>query len=229
VAKKLQIWCDGSDLMLTKPLLDTTRGRIVTRLQRSELTADELASQLGLTANAVRAHLTAMERDGIVRRTGTRAGTTRPAHLFELTPQIEQLLSRAYVPLLTELIEVFAQALPPRQVKALLRQAGKRLATALSGGRKPSGSLETRVTLVSALLNEHLGALTHVERNGRLVIRGAGCPLSAVTGKYPGVCLAMESAIAEIVGSPTRQCCERDGRPRCCFEITNGRASRTRR
>jgi len=215
--------------MLTKPLLDTTRGRIVTRLQRSELTADDLATQLGLTANAVRAHLTAMERDGIVRRVGTRAGTTRPAHLFELTPEVEQLLSRAYVPLLLQMVDVFVHALPARQVNALLRRVGGGLAATLSGGRKPSGSLEARVRQVSTLLNEQLGALTHVERNGGYVIRGAGCPLSAVTGKYPGVCLAMESAITEIVGSRARECCERDGRPRCCFKIGNGRASRRRR
>ena len=215
--------------MLTKPLLDTTRGRIVTRLQRSELTADDLATQLGLTANAVRAHLTAMERDRIVRRVGTRAGTTRPAHLFELTPEVEQLLSRAYVPLLLQMVDVFVHALPARQVNALLRRVGGELAATLSGGRKPSGSLEARVRQVSTLLNEQLGALTHVERNGGYVIRGAGCPLSAVTGKYPGVCLAMESAITEIVGSRARECCERDGRPRCCFRIGNGRASRRRR
>src|SRR5438067_373264 len=215
--------------MLTKPLLDTTRGRIVTRLQRSELTADDLATQLGLTANAVRAHLTAMERDGIVRRVGTRAGTTRPAHLFELTPEVEQLLSRAYVPLLLQMVDVFVHALPARQVNALLRRVGGGLAATLSGGRKPSGSLEARVRQVSTLLNEQLGALTHVERNGGYVIRGAGCPLSAVTGKYPGVCLAMESAITEIVGSRARECCKRDGRPRCCFKIGNGRASRRRR
>jgi predicted ArsR family transcriptional regulator len=215
--------------MLTKPLLDTTRGRIVTRLQRSELTADDLATQLGLTANAVRAHLTAMERDGIVRRVGTRAGTTRPAHLFELTPEVEQLLSRAYVPLLLQMVDVFVHALPARQVNALLRRVGGGLAATLSGGRKPSGSLEARVRQVSTLLNEQLGALTHVERNGGYVIRGAGCPLSAVTGRYPGVCLAMESAITEIVGSRARECCERDGRPRCCFRIGDGRASRRRR
>jgi len=215
--------------MLTKPLLDTTRGRIVTRLQRSELTADDLATQLGLTANAVRAHLTAMERDGIVRRVGTRAGTTRPAHLFELTPEVEQLLSRAYVPLLLQMVDVFVHALPARQVNALVRRVGGGLAATLSGGRKPSGSLEARVRQVSTLLNEQLGALTHVERNGGYVIRGAGCPLSAVTGKYPGVCLAMESAVTEIVGSRARECCERDGRPRCCFRIGNGRASRRRR
>jgi hypothetical protein len=69
------------------------------------------------------------------------------------------------------------------------------------------------------------GALTHVEQNGRYVIRGASCPLSALTGKHPGGCLAMESLVSEIVGVRTRECCERDERPRCCFVINTGKPS----
>jgi predicted ArsR family transcriptional regulator len=208
--------------MLTKQLLDSTRGRIVTLLQRSVLTADELSSQLGLTPNAVRSQLTAMERDGVVQRAGTRPGATRPSLVFSLAPQVEQLLSRAYVPLLTQLVRVFAHELPKKQVEALLRRAGKDLAAELCGGRKPLGSLQSRVTFASRLLNDQLGAVTHVEHNGRYVIRGAGCPLSALTGKHPGVCLAMESLVSEVVGTRARECCERNGRPRCCFEVSSG-------
>jgi predicted ArsR family transcriptional regulator len=57
----------------------------------------------------------------VVRKIGKRPGTTRPSHLYELTPEIEQLLSRAYIPLLTQLVGVFAEALPGEQLEALLR------------------------------------------------------------------------------------------------------------
>jgi predicted ArsR family transcriptional regulator len=71
------------------------------------------------------------------------------------------------------------------------------------------------------MLNEHLGALTHVESNGRIVIHGVGCPLSALTGKHPGVCRAVETLVSEIVGVSAKECCDRSGRPQCCFEIRN--------
>ena len=67
--------------------------------------------------------------------------------------------------------------------------------------------------LASQVLNEQLGALTRVEKNGHFVIRGAGCPLSAITGKHPGVCLAMESLVSEIVGAPVHECRIRDASP----------------
>ena len=205
--------------LLRKQLLDTTRGRIVSSLQAGGLTADDIASKLGLTRSAVRVQITAMERDGLVMRVGKRPGTTRPSHVFELTPEVEQLLSKAYIPLLTNLVGVFAEALTAQQVDALLRQTGKALANELSRGRRLSGNLRSRVATASDMLNEHLGATTHVEANGQIIIRGLGCPLAALTGKHRGVCVAMESLVTEIVGTPVRECCDRNKRPRCCFEI----------
>src|SRR5687768_12954542 len=162
--------------MLRKQLLDSSRGRMVTILRgTSGLTADDIASKLGLTPSAVRAQLTAMERDGLVRRAGQRPGTTRPSHVFELTPEVEQLLSQAYLPLLTQLVQVFASALSAKQVETLMRTAGKGLAKELPVQRT-GRNLRARVTAASEMLNKQLGAVTHVEANGGLVIRGAGCP-----------------------------------------------------
>jgi predicted ArsR family transcriptional regulator len=128
---------------------------------------------------------------------------------------------------------MFSNALPAEQVERLLRGAGKGLADDLLAGNRPTGSLEFRATTASQLLNDQLGALTHVEHNGGIVIRGIGCPLSALTGKHPAVCLAMESLVAEVVGARVQECCNRSGRPRCCFQIApqlpRARRQRTRR
>ena len=213
--------------MLRQQLLDTGRGRIVSLLQRGPLTVDDIASTLELSASGIRAQITAMERDGVVRRAGRRPGTTKPSRVFELTPEVEQLLSRAYIPLLTQLVDVFANGLPARQVDALLRQAGRKLAGELRSERS-SGNLRSRVLATSEMLNAQLGAVTHVEENGRYIIRGEGCPLSALTGKHPAVCRAMESLVKEFVGASVHECCERAQRPRCCFEIGNGTGSKAR-
>ena len=206
--------------MLRKQLLDTSRGRIITLLQHQvQLTVDEIAARLGVSVSAVRSQMTAMERDSVIRRVGQRRGTTRPSQLFELTPEVEHLLSQAYVPFLAQLIDVFTEHVSADQLTGLLVDTGKRLAEQLLAGKKPTGTIETRVRAVSDLMNDQLGALTHVESNGGYVIHGTGCPLAAVTGKHPAVCLAMEQLVSEVVGVPVHECCERSGRPRCCFKI----------
>jgi predicted ArsR family transcriptional regulator len=114
---------------------------------------------------------------------------------------------------------VFASELPASQVERLMREAGKRLADELPVRKRLSGSLRSRVVAASELLNEELGAVTHVDENGGFVIRGVVCPLAALTGKHPDVCLTIESLLKQILGTHVSQCCDRTGRPRCCFEI----------
>jgi DeoR family transcriptional regulator, suf operon transcriptional repressor len=216
--------------MLRRQLLGSSRGRICALLQRDDLTVEDIASRLGLTANAVRAQITAMERDGIVQRVGQRPGSTRPSQVFGLTSEVELLLSRAYVPVLRQLVRVFSAKLPAQQFNALMREAGTELANELPIKRRPSRTLRTRVFQASELLNEQLGAITQVTENGGYVIRGFGCPLAALSGNHPAICMAIESLIQQMVGVPVRECCDRTARPRCCFEIkpgkTTGRSSK---
>ncbi len=204
--------------MLRPQLLHSTRGRIVSLLRQGGLTAEDLSSRLKLTTNAIREHLAKMERDGLVRRGGQRPGTTRPAYVFELTAEIEQWLSQAYLPVLAHLVDACASTLPGEQVNALMRQVGRNVAAGVSPKRKPA-SIRSRIVLASRLLNAQLGAVTHVETNGAYVIRGRSCPLAALTGKHPSVCLAVESLVSDVVGRPAQECCDRSARPRCCFTI----------
>ena len=205
--------------VLMKSLLDASRARLIALLREGGMTADDLASKLDVSTNAVREHLAGMERDGVIRRAGQRRRATRPAQIFELTPETEQFLSVAYVPLAVHLVRVVAATLPVERVNRLMREAGKRLAADVAPRTRPR-QLAARVALASQLLNEHLGAVTRVERNGNYTIRGAACPIAAVTGQYPMVCLAIESFVAEVVDRPVQEQCERAGRARCCFQIS---------
>ena len=212
----------GGVYMLGKQFFETSRGRIVGLLRRGPLTVENIASEIGVTTNAVRSLLTAMERDGLVHRVGKRRrGATRPSHLFELTPEVQQLLSRAYVPLFSTLLHVMASRQMVPGINKIMRETGRALAAQLAQpNRLDRQPLPIRVQGASELLNAELGAVTEVVKaNGGWVIQGAACPLSALTGKHRAVCLAIESAVREIVGAPVKECCDRTNRPRCCFRI----------
>src|SRR5215213_6565579 len=86
--------------------LGGTRERIVDLLRRSALTANDIADRLGLTHNAVRAHLVTLQREGLVRESGRQPTVGRPATLYEVIPTAEALLSRAYIPFVAELVRV---------------------------------------------------------------------------------------------------------------------------
>ena len=59
----------------------TTRGQVVAELRRGSRTVEELRQTLGITDNAVRAHLAILERDGIAHQVSTRPSGRRPAVL----------------------------------------------------------------------------------------------------------------------------------------------------
>ena len=199
-----------------------TRSRVIGVLRAGKATVDDIAGQLGLTGNAVRAQLTSLQRDGLVRTAGTQRGATRPAQLYELTPELEHLLSRAYIPFLTQLIRLFATRQPPGKFNAVMREAGRGLAREVAV-EVPKGGLADRVAAVSEVLNRELGATTRVRKEkDAYVIRGSGCPLAALTGKHRGVCLAIETLVSELADASVRECCDRGERPRCCFEVRSG-------
>jgi predicted ArsR family transcriptional regulator len=205
--------------------LKGTRGRIINLLRRSGLTANEIAVRLGLTHNAVRGHLAALQRDGLVHEGGARRGIRRPAVVYELVPEAEAIFSRAYIPFVAHLMRVLQQQLPQRELDDVMRTVGRDLA---SDWPRVHGDLPKRVTAASELL-EDLGALNEVEKlDGGFLIRGYGCLLAQAAHGRPEVCRAMESLLTELLKVPVRECCERGERPRCCFEIA-GSGAGTRR
>jgi predicted ArsR family transcriptional regulator len=116
---------------LDRKFFESTRGRIVVLLRRAGGTVEELARELGLTDNGVRAHLATLERDGIVRQRGSvrrGSGGGKPAYVFELTPDAEELFPKAYEPVLLRLLDVMSERLGPGDSEALLRAVGRSLA-----------------------------------------------------------------------------------------------------
>ncbi|MEX2179306.1 MAG: hypothetical protein WD801_11380 [Gemmatimonadaceae bacterium] len=207
--------------LLGRRFRESTRGRIVALLRASAFTVEELAREVVLTDNAVRAHLVSLERDGMIRQAGVRRGegAGKPAVLFELHPDAEPTLSRAYAPVLSALLEVITDQLPERDAHRVLRETGRRLAATV-GGRAP-GDLMARAQAAAAVLTALGGAVSVEERRGSATLRGAACPLATAVSRSPQVCRAVESLVAEVSGAKVTECCDRTGRPRCCFELRN--------
>ncbi|HEU4631749.1 MAG TPA: helix-turn-helix domain-containing protein [Gemmatimonadaceae bacterium] len=206
---------------LGRRFLESTRGRIVALLRRGARTVDELASAIGMTDNAVRSHLTTLERDGLVRQDGVRRGpgAGKPAVLYEVHPEAEPLFSRAYPPVLTALLDAVVDELPTARVEALMRDVGRRLADGAGSPPADGAALEERVRAAAALLTALGGEVDVVHEDGVPTIRGCGCPLSVAVARRPELCRAVETLVAEVTGAPARACCEHGDRPRCCFRV----------
>jgi predicted ArsR family transcriptional regulator len=202
--------------------LSSTRGEVVELLRRGEATVNELAEALSLTDNAVRSHLSTLERDGLVRQSGKRTATRKPEALYSLTPEAGQLFPKAYDLLFNQLLHSLESRITPAEKGELLREVGRRLA----GVRAPLSKVPTekelreRLKIAVDTLKE-LGGLAELDDAGdEIVIRGISCPLASAVKEHPQVCQLAQTLLAEIIGVPVREACVRNGAPRCLFRLS---------
>jgi len=199
-------------------LFKSTRGKILDLLRTRERTVNDLAAELSLTDNAVRAHLASLERDRLVAQSGMKPGIRKPHVTYALGPEAEHLFPKAYGKLVSLLMSIFSRQIKPRNLRAGMRAAGR--SVAYEHLRDLHGkSREQRIDAALAILKELGGAAAFREEDGKHFIYGNGCPIAAATANHPEACLLAESLLTEIIGSPVKECCIRGPTPACRFQV----------
>jgi predicted ArsR family transcriptional regulator len=199
-------------------LFKSTRGKILELLRTRECTVNELAEELRLTDNAVRAHLASLERDRLVAQSGFKPGIRKPHTTYALGPEAEQLFPKAYGQLVSLLMSIFSRQFEPKTLRAGMRTAGRKVAQEHLGGLQGK-TRRQRIDAALGILKELGGAASFREEDGKHFIYGNGCPISAATANHPEACLLAESLLTEIIGSPVKEHCIRGPAPSCRFEV----------
>lgn len=202
-------------------LLGETQARLLGMLRRSRQTITGLAEALDLTDNAVRMHIAALHRDGIVEQVGTQRDTGgKPARLYGLTREGEELFPKAYALVLGKLVEEIVRTQGRDRAIELLRAVGAQAAADAPRGTNPKRRMEA-----AAQVFRQLGSDAEIEKTADgWRLQAHGCPLSAVTPGHPELCELGKALVEEVAGEPVTECCERGEHPRCGFEIA-GRAT----
>ncbi len=191
--------------------MHSTKSEILALLKRADgASVDDLSSALGLASMTVRQHLTALERDGLVRAGEVRRPTGRPHFHYRLTEDGNRRLSEGYDRLVALLVDEAghldipsanggatngaptngapaAGASAEARRRALFRSAGQRLAET---HRAEIAGLpgQARVERIAAILRSHGGfAEWHATDDGLHELRDFSCVFRATVGTT-GVC-----------------------------------------
>ena len=196
---------------------ESTRGRIVTLLRRKNMTVNDLATELSLTDNAVRAHLLSLERDSLVVQRGIIKGFRKPHYVYGLSENARDLFPRPYGFVFNRLLTTLKSALSKAAVIERLREVGRSIGieNRAEGGADRRTKADRALEAIEALG----GSATIEEENGIVSIRSESCPFAEAVAEHPEVCKVAESLVQEIVGEPVRETCDRTSGPRCRFEI----------
>lgn len=199
-----------------KNLFGHSRWQIILSLRKSALGVRALAEELGVTDNAVRPHLSILERDGLIRQQGVKLSGGQPSHIFELTSAAEDLFPKAYGMLLKYILSEFHLTHDDQELHKLLVATGKKLA---KNWPVAKGEVYERIEAGVNTLNEIGGLAEYYELDGKKYIKGYSCPLADATGEFPQVCDMALVLLEELTGLHLEKCCSYDDKPKCCFQV----------
>lgn len=203
---------------MTTPIVSASSpaGKVLSQLRHGPTTIEQLAKALRLTDNAVRNQIRKLEYLGLVTRTGSRPGTSKPSALYGITIEGQTQFSTLYLPVLSQFLRVAESSCEGRQLEVLMSDTGRSLARKYP---RPTGNRKERVHAAARLLRSFGGVAEVRARNGTLILRSTGCLLAALTSENPAACSVLQGLLSEYLSAPVGICCEVGDDPRCCFEM----------
>ena len=190
------------------------RAELLVALKKAQpLTAHELGEQFGLTANALRRHLKALEEDGLVRYDRAVRGVGAPVFAYSLTATGEALFPRSYVQVLATALEALRAQTGDQAVEAVLEAEWRRLADE-AGPVLEALPLEERVPLVAELLTAK-GYMAEVvttsptdplndgdDADPRVTLRIHNCAVREIAERFPQACTVEAKFVERLLGVP---------------------------
>lgn len=172
----------------------STKDDILQRLLKcGSATAQVLAADLSISAQAIRRHLKDLEEEGLIIHEIDRSGSGRPQHVYELSAAGRSRFPDGYDEFALGLLETLAGTLGEDHVSQILREQWVRKAIAYRQALG-SGPLKERVARLVDLRREE-GYMTEWEDISkaddddlRIFISEHNCAISTVASSFPRVC-----------------------------------------
>lgn len=167
----------------------TREATLTLLLRQGEIDAAGLASQLGISVQAMRRHLRTLEDEGLVESTAVTAGPGRPSNLWRLTSRGHQHFPDGSETFAIGLLDSLAQSLPPEMLSALLQQQAQDKADQYRRhlGEAP---LEERVRALVDLRSRegYVSDLAPAQDGRGWCISEFHCSVQRIAEEFPAIC-----------------------------------------
>jgi predicted ArsR family transcriptional regulator len=198
----------------------STRMEVLELLRRSgPRSAETIAADLGVTPNAVRQHLTNLERDGFVVSHPERASRGRPALLFALTERAHSVFPKRYGQLASMVLREVEEAGGPGALDDIFARVAERHASAIEGDLVGL-DFDTKLSHVVSWIGRAGTLAERSETPEGVKVTIHNCPFRATALKYPQVCTITPQLISRLLGTAVSQAESIHRRdPYCSFVI----------
>jgi iron-sulfur cluster biosynthesis transcriptional regulator SufR len=201
--------------------MPATRRRILIALkERGGMTADELAEKLGISAVAVRRHLTNLERDRLVDHQQVQRGMGRPSYVYRLTEAAHQIFPHNYDQLASYFLEAIQDLFGPEAVERIFEHRTHELAESYRpqvDGKHLPDRLEQLARLREA---DGYMPVWEEQEDGTYVLRQHHCPILHVAEGCSEACAHELALFVDLLDAEvSRQSHQVTGDAECTYQI----------
>ncbi len=182
------------------------RSQILLHLRREGPTSpDQLAAAIGASRTGVLQQLRALEETHFVSRQTVRHGVGRPRHLYDVTPDAQELFPTNYgglaAGLLAAIGAVGGDILIEQVFQARRRQIGDRVRREIDERVGPDAPILERVRALAVLQDEQ-GYLAEasIDTDGTIRLQEHNCAIFDVARGQPSACDAELDLFREVLG-----------------------------
>ena len=203
--------------------MDGTRLSILNSLQRRSATVDQLSTELGMAAAAVRRHLEILQRDRLVTFEPVRRKPGRPEHLFALTEEGQEMMPKRYNLLLQRLLHtltVSANGNGDAPAKQLLTLVARSMIEE-HRARLPDDEEIDRITLLRRILEDEQFSPSIEETPDGVQVTLHNCPYRGVATHSGVICNLDRALITEVLETPASSTARiNQGHPLCTYDTS---------
>jgi len=183
----------------------STRMEVLELLRRKgRSSAETIANDLGVTPNAVRQHLTNLEREGLVVSQPERSGRGRPSLLFGLTERADAVFPKRYGQLATMVLQEVQEMGGPDALDEVFARVAARHAGALE--RDLDGlDFDEKLRRVVAWIGRAGTLVEQAESPEGVKITIHNCPFRNTALKFPQVCTITPQLISRLTDAAISQ------------------------
>jgi predicted ArsR family transcriptional regulator len=153
------------------------------------VTDDELAQRLNISRNAVRQHISALERDLLIKQLGTRPTMGRPELFYGLSNKGRETFPRRYSWFSELLMTALFKEVGRDGLTERIKIMGENVAKDLLARQRPSESTKEAINGLNKLMVD-LGYSSKVilSDKGEASIEASNCVFHDLAAKHPEVC-----------------------------------------
>jgi len=183
----------------------STRMEVLELLRRKgRSSAETIANDLGVTPNAVRQHLTNLERDGFVVSQPERSGRGRPALLFALTERADSVFPKRYGQLATMVLQEVQEMGGPDALDEVFARVAARHASAIEPNLDGL-DFDEKMNRVVAWIGRAGTLVEQTESPEGVKVTIHNCPFRNTALKFPQVCTITPQLISRLTGAAVSQ------------------------